>query len=113
MPLWRLRSETMAPPTPYESPADLVVRPEWVIPSETWHNPRVAQKGAFSILDRPAGGAMLKIGCNISVELRIAVGAIDRTALIGHYLVIGVHPRERAAMIFAPRSKSQSRSLNH
>jgi hypothetical protein len=65
------------------------------------------------VIGARAGGAMFQIGCNISVELRIVVGAIDGTALIGHYLVIGVHPRERAAMIFAPRSKCQSESLNH
>lgn len=84
-----------------------------MIPGVTWHDPRIAQKEAFGVLDCPAGGTMLQIGCNISVELRIAVGAIDGTALIGHDLVIGVHLRECAAMIFAPVSKSQSGSLNN
>jgi hypothetical protein len=106
-------SEAVAPGAPYESPADLVVRSKWMIAGVTQHDPRIAQKEASSVLDCPAGGAMFPIGCSISVELRIAVGAIDGTALIGHDLAIGVHLRERVAMIFAPRSKSQSGSFNN
>jgi hypothetical protein len=84
-----------------------------MILKEAGHNPCVAQESAVGVLDRPTRKAILRIRRAIPIELRIALGLVDRTALIGHHLRIGMHLSERRAMLVAPRAKLQPLRSDH
>ena len=77
------------------------------------HHPRIAEEVAIDSLDRPPRNAVLHVRRAIAVKLLIALDLINRTALVGHHVRIGMHLSKRSAMLVMPRAQPQSLRLDH
>jgi len=84
-----------------------------MIRKEAWHDPCVSQKGALGVLNRPTRNAVFNVRCAIAVEFLVDLDLINRTALVGHYLRIGMHLSKSCAMLVMPRAEPQSLRLDH
>jgi hypothetical protein len=84
-----------------------------MVRKEARHDSRVSQKRTVGALNRPTRNALLHVRCAIPIELLIAPDLINRPALVGHHLRIGVHLCKRCAVLVMPGAKLQSLCLDH